>query len=437
MPRRSRKGHLNINGKLIHKDSNSSLKKLTFRDINDHLSKNDFKTPECQRDLDEGRSEDLLKAYIKKKDPHFLLNETRPIQLGIFGNETYIIDGQHRLSIIPKLCNEYNYHEHVLSVYIKQHSSMDEINERFIEANIDTSRLPIPIEELKSGATSKFYTELKKLIKKYNASSFGSNSKNLAKYTLDAFMNKLTTGKFRGKFNLTDSNLAYQLIMEKSTEFIDKVDYKYYISNCPNLLYKAEKNTVETGMIFGLKKNNSIEWLFDNNIKARHNWKQQKIKISKSIKRRVWNEFSHNKEELCPLCPNTISPDNFHASHIIPEAKGGKVTISNLVPLCSVCNIEMGTLTMEEYCKNIGVNFNNKLDWCKQHCSTHVSASNETEDTSNIINTLVPTLNSSNNIMSNMPNVFPSFNTQFSVTGSPIIYRSQRDYYNSISSVTH
>ena len=276
MPKRSRKGHLNINGKLIHKNSNSSLKKLTFRDINDHLSKNDFKTPECQRDLDDGRSDDLLKAYIKKNDPHFLLNETRPIQLGIFGNETYIIDGQHRLSIIPILCNQYNYHEHVLSVYIKLHSSMDEINERFIEANIDNSHLPIPIEELKSGATSKFYTELKKLIKKYHSSSFGTNSKNLAKYTLDAFMNKLTTNKFRSKFNLTDSNIAYELILQKSRDFINKVDYSYYMGNGFNLLFKAEKNTIESGMIFGLKKNNSIEWLFNDNINTRHNWKQQK-----------------------------------------------------------------------------------------------------------------------------------------------------------------
>ena len=119
------------------------------------------------------------------------MNETRPIQLGIFDGKTYIIDGQHRLTIIPKLCNEYGYYDHLIMVYIEQHSTMNEINQRFIDANIDNTRLPIPVDELKSGAKNQFYTELKALLKQYYKNYSATNSKNGGKITTDQLMNDL------------------------------------------------------------------------------------------------------------------------------------------------------------------------------------------------------------------------------------------------------
>ena len=406
MPKRgSRKGHLNINGKLMNKGENSCLKALTFRDIGNHISKNDFITPECQRDLDEGRLEDLLKVYVSKKNPSFFMNETRPIQLGIFDGKTYIIDGQHRLTIIPKLCNEYGYYDHLIMVYIEQHSTMDEINQRFIDANIDNTRLPIPVDELKSGAKNQFYTELKALLKQYYKKSFATNSKNLGKITIDQLMNDLGTNHFKSRFQLTDSNKAFLFLVEKSKKFIEDVDYMHFINT--TLLVGPEKNVINSGMIFSLKRNNSIKWLFDDKLRARHQWRQKKKKISKTIRRRVWNDFSSNSEECCPLCVDMISIDNFHASHIIPEAKGGKVLIDNLVPLCSKCNIEMGTKTMEEYCIEIGVDFKDKLSWCKQNSTCQPSVSNNNQSNSSIIDLLVPEINSSNDSQNlPMPSVF-------------------------------
>ena len=90
-----------------------------------------------------------------------------------------------------------------------------------------------------------------------------------------------------------------------------------------------------------------------------------------------------------------ISIDNFHASHII-QSKGGKVSIDNLVPLCSKCNIEMGTKTMEEYCIEIGVDFKDKLSWCKQNSTCQPSVSNSNQSNSSVIDLLVPGINSSN-----------------------------------------
>jgi len=430
MPTRgSRKGHLNINGKLINKGQNYCLKRLTFSDICNHVNKNDFIIPECQRDLDDGRLEDLRKAYINKNYSSFFMNETRPIQLGIYDNKTYIIDGQHRLKIIPKLCEQYGYHDHLVLVYIKQHSTMDEINQRFIDANIDNTRLPIPVEELKSSAKNKFYTDLKALFKQYYKKSFASNSKNGGKTTIDHFMNILVTNHFKSRFQLSDPNKAFKLLIEKSKKFIDDVDYIHFMET--TLLVKAEVSVIETGMIFALKRNNSTKWLFDDKLRARHQWRQKKKKISKSIRRRVWNEFTTDTEECCPLCPDMISIDNFHASHIIPEAKGGKVDINNLVPLCSKCNTEMGTKTMEEYCIDIGVDFKDKLNWCKQNSNKPLPMTKHNKpSTLDVVDLIVPQISPSNNL--HMPPVFQSIEQPLHQV-STSIHSNTNFFHNQVS----
>ena len=366
--RRTRKGAFNLNGKNIHKGQDYCLKKLSFQDVKNHMDNGDWVSAECQRDIDFGKVEDIRDHYLKFEDPNYLLNNTNPIQLGEFDDKIYIIDGQHRINMISNIVNTHSLREHNVAVHLRIHKNKDEIYERFVQANINNSELPIPKEELANGDNARFYTKLKALLKKYYGKQFANTNKNGALLTLDNFMNILHTNNFRSFARVADEYKALDYLREKSDNFSTLVDYKHYSSPQFNYLYKAEHQCLSNGFTLSLKRNNARKWLFDSNIKARHNWRQAKKTISKSIKRRVWNEYTDLQEDLCPLsCPNHISKNSFQAGHIIPEARGGLVTIENLIPICKECNTEMATKTLEEYCLENSLVYNDIMKQCKRN----------------------------------------------------------------------
>ena len=81
----------------------------------------------------------------------------------------------------------------------------------------------------------------------------------------------------------------------------------------------------------------------------------KKKKIPKAIREALW--IKHHPSDLrakCPVpwCPNTITAYDFQAGHRIPESRGGPTTIENLIPICSRCNLSMGsTYTYDDWCK--------------------------------------------------------------------------------------
>jgi 5-methylcytosine-specific restriction endonuclease McrA len=79
---------------------------------------------------------------------------------------------------------------------------------------------------------------------------------------------------------------------------------------------------------------------------------KNKKKVSATLKRLVWN--SHIGEEIgkakCMCCKSTdITQMSFHCGHIIAEANGGELIISNLRPICQNCNSSMGTKNMNDF----------------------------------------------------------------------------------------
>lgn len=54
----------------------------------------------------------------------------------------------------------------------------------------------------------------------------------------------------------------------------------------------------------------------------------------------------------CACCGKVISQQNFHAGHVVARACGGSDNLSNLVPLCSSCNVSMGSMNFHEFAKD-------------------------------------------------------------------------------------
>ena len=81
----------------------------------------------------------------------------------------------------------------------------------------------------------------------------------------------------------------------------------------------------------------------------------KKKPIPKAIREQLWIQKVGRKfETKCKTtwCRNKINVFDFQAGHDVPECKGGSIEISNLQPICSRCNLSMGSQhTFKEWCK--------------------------------------------------------------------------------------
>lgn len=74
--------------------------------------------------------------------------------------------------------------------------------------------------------------------------------------------------------------------------------------------------------------------------------KYKKETIPRALREQVWITYiGKNYDGKCIVswCNNIISTFDFHVGHNIPEAIGGATDINNLRPICSRCNLSMGS----------------------------------------------------------------------------------------------
>ena len=79
--------------------------------------------------------------------------------------------------------------------------------------------------------------------------------------------------------------------------------------------------------------------------------KPKRKTIPKSVKDKLWNDTFGKEAGIadCYCCKTEIDSKVFHAGHIVSVAHGGSNDISNLKPICSTCNLSMGTQNLEEF----------------------------------------------------------------------------------------
>ena len=79
----------------------------------------------------------------------------------------------------------------------------------------------------------------------------------------------------------------------------------------------------------------------------------RKTKIPKALREQVWlKSMGERFDGKCRVswCKNRINVFDFQCGHNIPESKGGKTTLDNLLPICARCNISMGSqYTIDEW----------------------------------------------------------------------------------------
>jgi hypothetical protein len=95
-----------------------------------------------------------------------------------------------------------------------------------------------------------------------------------------------------------------------------------------------------------------------------------KIKIPKAVREQVWLVHVGPKfQNKCKVswCTNTMNVFDFQCGHNIPESKGGATDVNNLVPICSRCNLSMGSqFTIDEWNKKFA---SRHQSWWTRMCS--------------------------------------------------------------------
>jgi 5-methylcytosine-specific restriction endonuclease McrA len=81
----------------------------------------------------------------------------------------------------------------------------------------------------------------------------------------------------------------------------------------------------------------------------------RKATIPKALREQVWIQNIGQKfDSKCKVvwCTNRINAFDYQCGHNIPESRGGKTTLDNLVPICGRCNTSMGSqYTIDEWNK--------------------------------------------------------------------------------------
>ncbi len=93
--------------------------------------------------------------------------------------------------------------------------------------------------------------------------------------------------------------------------------------------------------------------------------KTKKEPIPAAVRNAVWIKYVGPKKSTayCYCCSsNIINVGNFECGHIESEKNGGKVTIDNLRPICSLCNRSMSIRNMEEFMNQYGFKKNKYWD---------------------------------------------------------------------------
>lgn len=80
--------------------------------------------------------------------------------------------------------------------------------------------------------------------------------------------------------------------------------------------------------------------------------KRRKAYIPKSLRIAVWDKNIGLKigTTLCTVCKiGSITQMDFQCGHIIAEAEGGETCLSNLIPVCTKCNLSMGRKNLNDF----------------------------------------------------------------------------------------
>lgn len=273
--------------------------------------------PLCQREFCDERVDELFNSLC-----HYFTSKNDILDLGLlklcyYKNKYYLLDGQHRFKAYQIFYNKFKLKFNV-HYTVKQCNSEDEVRQYFFAINNNFNGGECIYIEEDSIIKEKIKLHVRKKYPKHISNCISPRFPNIQ---LDKFANLLVE-KLSGN---TDIN-----------NIIEKLEcFNSYIGN---QLEENDKDRYEQCM----KKNSFFLAYWFSPCPTK--------KIPQSLRIKVWtSEFQEESQGKCVVCSSKISLYNFDCGHVISRKNGGLTNISNLKPICRVCNLSMSAQDMNEF----------------------------------------------------------------------------------------
>ena len=312
--------------------------------------------PDIQRIVDSEKVKDIIRFQLDfhRDNGYFNFSASGPINIHIWDDQHFLIDGQHRLEALGKL---YQSHSHDIKSYVNfvTVTSQEELEFNYKMINMNT-----PLPDFSE------FPLLNKKIPETVAVAFQLKYPDIWSKTTRARRPHI----FFNHFQETLAYICSEIPDMKNEKALTKVitDYNDKLKRWPQENFKGVndkmyKKAKKSGLFLGLDK-------YKNSEDYRYNWARKIVEeytgrtikkktrvckkktIPKKLKSDLWNKLIGEPvgQTQCIVCRNTtISQLNFHAAHIKSEANGGSTTIDNLLATCGPCNQSMGTKDMNIY----------------------------------------------------------------------------------------
>ena len=325
--------------------------------------------PNIQRITDDEKIEDIIKYqkdYLKK---HNKFNIIGVINIHYCKqNETYYLtDGQHRYQAIKRLY-ENMAHNIELAIECIKVESYEEVKANFniINKNTQLPEFPDNIDKNIPEMTAMHF-------KNIYPSIWSKTSRSRRPHIYFNFFQE-ALGFLTLKLKITNSNDLINIIENFNSKLSnwDISSFPDYKNIKKDMFDKCKNINFYLGLYKHCSDESGYKWCRDiihneTGEIVKEQKKSKKNKIPKSIKNNSWDTYIGKTigEALCLCCNiNTIDSKTFTGGHIISDKNGGEINVNNIIPICSGCNLSMGSKNMdifikEFYPENIK-NFNNK-----------------------------------------------------------------------------
>jgi hypothetical protein len=313
--------------------------------------------PDIQRETANYTTEKIYefqkKYYIKNHD--YCLNGTISIGRDLFTGIDYLLDGQHRMDAYKKLRKEFPERKMLITVDTFDCLSITNINLTYEYINTHN---PNPITRLGLDDYKILQTFGNLMEKQFKSYLKDTDKPQKPHLKLQKVKDTIKEKQLIQKCSIKSGEELFDLIITLN-KYYSTLEYKQFEKwGLKDVLKTIDKiNKHENKLFIGMYSN--FEWIdrLIEHVTLRKNLQDLKHvsnswrpKISHPLKKAVW---SNNNGELlngsCYCCDNYITFDDFICGHIIPVSIGGETNINNMKAICSNCNLDMGTMNLEDY----------------------------------------------------------------------------------------
>lgn len=274
-----------------------------------------------------------------------------------------IIDGQHRIKCLEKIYNELGDKLEDIKLRCDIYHFKDIESARILYNIINNNK---KVEIYYGNINSYILPEIQRFLKtKWGIYCKETNNPKNLNINLDKLCKKIEYSCIIDKIYENNKDKTIEQIKDliinrilKLNDFYSKqsdcklIDWGLEISKYKNILQGNENN-----FYLGLYRN--YEWIDKliynsdndtlNNLEHLVNKKKRKF-IAQKIRDIIWEKYNNKSTNgKCYCCEKDITNNDYDCGHIVSLKNGGIDDIENFAPICRKCNLDMGTMNLEEY----------------------------------------------------------------------------------------